>query len=104
MLGALAAVVALFLGGVWLVRNSQRLGLRRGHSPRLNVLEVKSLGNRHALFVVGYEQQRMLLASSPNGVNLICHLPESDAAEPAPVPVTTVSFADALQHLVGRKA
>ena len=82
--GALALVVGLFLGGVWLFRNWQRLTLRRGRVPKLNVLETRGLGGRHALYVVGYEEERFLIASSPGGVNLLSHLPS--AAEPEPPP------------------
>jgi flagellar biogenesis protein FliO len=46
----------------------------------LNVLEVKSLGYRQALYVVGYEQQRLLLASSPAGVTMLAALPSADEA------------------------
>ena len=52
--GALA-LVWLFLGGVWLFRNWQRLVIQRGRAPKLNVLEIRSLGGRQALYVVGYE-------------------------------------------------
>jgi flagellar biogenesis protein FliO len=38
--GALGVVIALFLGGVWMFKNWQRLGMRRGATPKLNVLEV----------------------------------------------------------------
>jgi flagellar biogenesis protein FliO len=78
LIGALALVIALFLGGVWLYRNRQRLAFRRGSTPRLSVLEVKSLGQRQALFLIGYQDQRLLLASSPTGMSLICHLPAED--------------------------
>jgi flagellar biogenesis protein FliO len=103
VLGALAIVLAVFLGGVWLFRNWQRLVIHRGRAPRLNVLEVRSLGGRHALYVVGYEQERFLIASSPAGVNLVSHLQsvetdgvvETDPAKP--------SFAQALvQTLKGK--
>ncbi|HZM01867.1 MAG TPA: hypothetical protein VFC44_02490, partial [Candidatus Saccharimonadales bacterium] len=65
--GALILVIALFLGGVWLFRNWQRLAIQKGGGAKLNLIEVKSLGQRQALYVVGYQQQRMLLASSPAG-------------------------------------
>src|SRR5215472_3614621 len=71
VLGALALVIGLFLGGVWAFRNWQRLAVRRGNAPRLNVLEVRSLGGRQAIYVVGYEEQRFLLASTPTGINLL---------------------------------
>jgi flagellar biogenesis protein FliO len=80
--GALALVVGLFLGGVWLFRNWQRVVLQRGRVPKLNVLETRSLGGRHALHVVGYEEERFLIASSPGGVNLLSHLPSAAEDEP----------------------
>lgn len=95
VLGALAVVLAVFFGGLWCFRNWQRLTARKGQAPKLSVLEVKNLGQRHALFVVGYEQQRLLIASSPTGVNLLTALPSgSDAVETA-VPVEN-SFTAAL--------
>jgi flagellar biogenesis protein FliO len=103
VMGALAIVLAVFLGGVWLFRNWQRLVIHRGRAPRLNVLEVRSLGGRHALYVVGYEQERFLIASSPTGVSLVSHLQSADpdsATEEKPAPT---SFARALvQTLKGK--
>jgi len=76
VMGALAFVLALFFAGVWMVKNRQRIpGLRR-RAPRLNVLEVRSLGNRHSLCLIACEQQRLLLAVSPTGVTLLSRLPE----------------------------
>jgi flagellar biogenesis protein FliO len=113
VLGALALVISLFLGGVWLFRNWQRLAVRKGRAPRLNVLEVKSLGQRQAIYVVGYEQQRILLASSPAGITLLTHLPEEDetktvaattTAPAAPAaPAVRMSFAEAFQHVLNRR-
>lgn len=98
--GSLAVVVGLFLGGVWCFKNWQRLVAGKGRNPRLQILEVKPLGGRHALYLVAYEHQRLLIASSPGGVNLITHLPESDE-----VPVETVpapaGFAQVLQRVAG---
>ncbi|MEO8426464.1 MAG: flagellar biosynthetic protein FliO [Verrucomicrobiota bacterium] len=104
VLGALAIVLALFLGGVWLFRNWQRLVGHRGRSPRLSVLETRPLGNRHGLYVVRYEQQRMLLASSPTSVTLISHLPD---CEPPAEPLTVsdnAPFAQTLQRVLVRAA
>jgi flagellar biogenesis protein FliO len=102
MLGALAIVLALFLGGVWGFKNWQRLIVRPGKPAKLNVLEVKPLGHRHALYVVGYEQQRLLLAASPTGVTFLSHLPmaEHTVAEPA---ITSVNFTETLRQVLGRK-
>ena len=99
--GALALVIGLFLTGVWLFKNWQRLARRRGALPKLNVLEVKSLGPRQAIYVVAYEQQRMLLASSPAGVALLSHLPEAEEENTAPA--ARLSFAAALQQVLARK-
>jgi flagellar biogenesis protein FliO len=103
--GALGLVIGVFLGGVWLYRNWQRLALRRnGNLPRLNVLEVRSLGGRHALYVVGYEQERFLLASSPAGINLLSHLPSADEAAPASEGAApAVSFPQALAQMLKGK-
>ncbi|HEX3718730.1 MAG TPA: flagellar biosynthetic protein FliO [Verrucomicrobiae bacterium] len=102
--GALGLVIALFLGGVWMFKNWQRLALRKGALPKLNVLEVKSLGQRQALYVVGYEQQRMLIASSPAGVTLVSHLPEADATTPAAAPAPSMTFVEAFQQVISRKS
>jgi flagellar biogenesis protein FliO len=100
--GALILVVAIFLGGVWLYRNWQRLSVQRGGGAKLNLIEVKSLGQRQALYVVGYQQQRMLLASTPTGVTLVSHLPAAEeATEAASAP--RLSFAEAFQHVLSRK-
>lgn len=94
--GSLALVVGLFLGAVWCFRNWQRLAVYRGRTPKLNVLEVRSLGGRHALYLVGCDQQRFLLASSPTGISLITHLPDSEAS----VPVAQPDFAQSLQRAI----
>ena len=110
VLGALVLVISIFLGGVWLFRNWQRLAVKKGRAPRLNVLEVKSLGQRQAIYVVGYQQQRMLLASSPAGISLVSHLPDEEETKPASapaaasaVPATRMSFAEAFQQVLSRK-
>ena len=99
VLGALAIVLVLFLGGVWLFRNWQRLVIHRGSSPSLDVLETRPLGNRQGLYVVRYEQQRMLLASSPTTVTLISHLPD---CEPPIEPPDNAPFAQTLQRVLVR--
>lgn len=103
VLGALILVLAIFLGGVWLFRNWQRLALQRGRAPKLNVLEVRSLGGRHALYVVAYEQERFLLASSPNGVNLVSHLQPGEELPPGTGAGPQPSFAQALKQTLKGK-
>ncbi len=101
--GALALVVGIFLGGVWLFRNWQRFTVQKSAGPRLNVLEVRSLGQRQALYIVGYQQQRMLLASSPAGITLLSHLPAVEEAEAAAPAASRMSFAEAFQQVLSRK-
>jgi flagellar biogenesis protein FliO len=102
--GALMLVLGLFLAGVWLFRNWQRLALRRGQPSQLQILEMKSLGGRHALYVVGYQQQRLLLASSPAGVALVSHLPAVGATEVEPAKLSSEDFVQVLQQAVQAKA
>ena len=101
VVGSLVLVIAVFLAGVWLFKNWRRLTLRNGAAPKLNVLEVRSLGQRQAIYVVGYEQQRMLLASSSTGVTLLSHLPSVE--EEPTVKSTKMSFAEAFQQVLARK-
>ena len=106
VIGALALVLGIFLGGVWLFRNWQRLAVRRGRTPKLNLIETRSLGNKHALYVVGYEQQRFLLASSPSGINLLGHLPnaeEEESSAETKSPRVAASFAQALNQVLKGK-
>ncbi|HEY2951222.1 MAG TPA: flagellar biosynthetic protein FliO [Verrucomicrobiae bacterium] len=99
--GSLILVLALFLAGIWLFKNWQRLALPKGRSPKLSILEVKPLGGRHALYLVAYEQQRFLISSSPTGINLLTHLPEADTAEVLqPIP----TFTQTLQRVLASKS
>ncbi|MDB6052915.1 MAG: flagellar assembly protein FliO [Verrucomicrobiales bacterium] len=102
--GALALVMGLLFGGVWLMRNWQRINLRKGRAiPNLNILEVRSLGPRQTLFVVGYNRQRLLVAASPAGIQLLTPLPEADEDEVKQTS-PTIHFADALQQVLSRGA
>lgn len=88
MIGALCVVLSLLFAGVWAFRNSGKFGPGRGRAAKLKILESRSLGHRHAVFVVGYDQQRLLLSSSPNGVTLLTHLPEATVEEAQPEETT----------------
>jgi flagellar biogenesis protein FliO len=100
--GAFFVVVAIFLGGVWLFRNWRRLSAQKSGGAKLNLIEVRSLGQRQAIYVVGYEQQRMLLASSPAGVTLLAHLPSVAEVEKA-VSATNFSFSEVLKHVLSQR-
>ncbi len=105
VLGALALVIGLFLGSAWFFRNWQRLNVQRSGRPRLNIIETRSLGGRHVIHVIGYENERFLIASSPSGVNMLSHLPAAtetspeDATKNPPPP----SFAEALTQVLKGK-
>jgi flagellar biogenesis protein FliO len=103
--GALVLVIGIFLGGAWLFRNWQRLTMQRGRSPKLNVLETRPLGGKHALYVIGYEQERFLLSSSPAGVSLLSHLPTATETAPTEIKPTgpAPSFAQALTQVLKGK-
>ena len=103
VLGALALVIGIFLGGVWLFRNWQRLALQRGHQPKLSIIETRALGGRQALYVVGYEQGRFLIASTPAGVSLLSHLPDAAAGEAPAVEKAPPTFALSLAQLLKGK-
>ena len=102
--GALALVLAIFFAGVWLFRNWQRLTIQRGRTPQLQILEMKSLGNRQAILVVAFQQQRMLLSSSPAGVTFLSHLPVSEDGEGMTDAVAVPTFGEALQQVLSRKS
>jgi flagellar biosynthetic protein FliO len=104
VLGSLALVLALFFCGVWVVKNRRRLPGLRCRAPRLNVLEVRSLGNRQSLCLIACEQQRLLLAVSPGGVTLLSHLPEgSGEDQPLARDASSRNFADVLQGVFTKK-
>lgn len=102
--GAMAIVIGIFLGGVWLFKNWRRLALQQGRGPKLRVLETRPLGGRHAIYVLGYEQQRFLISASPSGVSLLSHLPaaaENDSE--ATSNVSRPAFAQALAQVLRGK-
>ena len=106
--GALIFVVGIFLGGVWLFKNWQRVSGYHGRTPKLNVLETRSLGGRQAVYVIGYEKERFLIASSPAGVSLLSHLPVAVETEGAGSPAeksapATPTFAQALSQVLKGK-
>ena len=106
VMGSLALVLGLFLGGVWLFKNWQRLALKGGRVPKLNVLESRSLGARQGVCVLGYDKQRFLIATSPAGVTLLSHLPDAETGEtPAATetPAGPMPFAQALAQVLKRK-
>ncbi|MDX1952357.1 MAG: flagellar biosynthetic protein FliO [Verrucomicrobiota bacterium] len=108
MIGALCLVFALLFGALYLFKNWQRLNPGRRNQQKLQVLEVKSLGQRHAIYVVAYENQRLLLSSSPTGVTMLTQLPEAvPAIEPAEVALenpSLPSFAETFLQVLAKKS
>lgn len=104
LIGGMCVVIGLFLGGVWLMKRTPQLLRKGGDTRKLQVLEARSLGPRQVVYVVGYEQQRMLLATSPNGIQLLTHLPAAEPTSPSDVPPTPSkpTFAEALMQAVRR--
>ena len=103
VIGALALVLGLFLGGAWLVRNGRFSAFGKGRAARLNVLESKSLGGRQAIYVVAYGQERFMIGSTPAGINLLSHLAASEETgneAPSAPPATNLSFAQALAQVI----
>ena len=87
-----------------MVRNWQRAGGQGGRTAKLAILETRSLGNRQAIYVVGYERERFLIASSPGGVNLLSHLATAAEGELAATGGTPApSFAQALTQVLKNK-
>ena len=107
VMGSLLLVLGLFLGGVWLFKNWQRLALKGNRQPKLNVLESRSLGARQGVCVLGYDKQRFLIATSPTGVTLLSHLPDADGGEATTTTVEApngpMPFAQALANVLKRK-
>jgi flagellar biogenesis protein FliO len=103
-LGVLAILLAVVFAGVWLFRNGQRIVWRRTGVPRLAILETRPLGNRFVIYVVGYDQQRLLIGSSPAGLCLLSQLPPSNGTtDEIAVPGERASFTECLQQVLNRR-
>ena len=105
MVGSLAIVIAILFAGAWLYRNMHRFKAGQTNQRKLQVLEGKSVGPRQARYVVAYEQQRLLIGSTAQGLTLLTHLPEGEAqaATSSTERIVPVSFGEALMHALGRK-
>jgi len=78
--------VLLLLAGVaiYLTRSGWPAGLLQKKAPRkLQVSEIRPLGNRQFLVVAEYEATRLLLGVSQGRIDLLCHL-GPEAAEGVP--------------------
>lgn len=102
MMGALVLVLTLFFAAAWMFRNGHKFKSARGAQRKLQVIEAKSLGPKQAIYVIGYEQQRLLIGATQQGLTLLSHLPEGQET-PAENPLIQVSFGEALMQALGRK-
>jgi flagellar biogenesis protein FliO len=103
MFGALCIVLALFFGGTWLFRNWARFNPVRASQRKLQVFETKTLGTRQGLYVIGYEQQRFLIGTTPQGMVLLSQLPDGEVLTTDTSRIVPLPFTEALKQALGRK-
>lgn len=103
LLGGLLVVFGIFLGVIWLLKRAPMLARKGGDTRKLNVLEVRTLAPRQALYVIGYQRQRYLLASTPTGVSLLTALPAAESDEMPDGNNTSAGFAAALLQAVQKQ-
>ena len=78
LIGMLLLVLGLFAAFAWAVKRWRLLPQLRGGQNRLQIHEVRSLGQRNSLMVVGYGKQRFLIGTSSAGLQLLSQLPGED--------------------------
>jgi flagellar protein FliO/FliZ len=105
LFGAFALVIALFLGFIWLWKTWQKTAGSKGRWGRLQIIEARSLGHRQSIYVVGYENERLLLGSSPQGLTLLTRLPEAaEDMDRAPAEAATAGkFSEVLMTVLNGK-
>jgi flagellar biogenesis protein FliO len=84
MLGYTVLVACLAFLSYYFIKHGLPLyRARNNEEKKLHVLEMKSLGNRQFLLVVGYEDQRLLLGVTPGKIDYLCPLdsPHSTGAD-----------------------
>ena len=75
LLGYITLLAALAGAAVYLIKFGIPLHRNRSKEERkLQVLEMRPLGNRQFLVVVGYEETRMLLGVTPGKIDYLCAL------------------------------
>lgn len=81
LLGYITLLAALAGAAVYLIKFGIPLHRNRSKEERkLQVLEMRPLGNRQFLVVVGYEETRMLLGVTPGKIDYLCALEAPAAA------------------------
>ena len=75
LLGYVTLLAALAGGAIYLIKFGIPLHRNRSKEERkLQVLEMRPLGNRQFLLVVGYDDTRMLLGVTPGKIDYLCPL------------------------------
>ena len=118
LLGMLLLVLGVFGASAWAVKRWKLLPQLRGGQNHLQILEVRSLGQRNSLFVVEYQGRRLLIGSGNNGPRLLSALPDDgpnaisegkDDSEIGEVLETNAkgsraNFLSELNHHIGRES
>jgi len=83
LLGYITLLAALAGAAIYLIKFGIPLHRNRSKEERkLQVLEMRPLGNRQFLIVVGYDDTRMLLGVTPGKIDYLCPL-DSVSTNPA---------------------
>lgn len=85
VLAALAVVMAVFVGMLWVIRNWQNLIAKRNGAPKLIIEEARAIGNRSTLYLVTHVDRTLLIASSPQGVHFLADLSSGPGLGRSPV-------------------
>jgi flagellar biogenesis protein FliO len=81
-------LLVLAAGAFYLMRSGWSSRFLRKNAPRkLQVPEIRSLGNRQFLVIAEYEATRLLLGVSPGRIDLLCHLGREALEEEAFAPL-----------------
>jgi flagellar protein FliO/FliZ len=79
----LAALLGLFAGGAYLIRNGFTVFQPKAKGDRkLVISETRVLGNRQFLIVAEYESRKMLLGVCPGRIDYLCTLAEPEREFP----------------------
>lgn len=92
-LGSIVLVLGMAGGGLWAFRKWGAGKLPGSGGSRLKVEETLALGDRRFVSILKVDEERFLIALSPNGVNLMTRLDNVEAGGPP-------LFADALERQV----
>ena len=82
-LGSLLLVSGLAGGGLWAFRKWGANKLPGGGGSRMKVEETLALGDRRFVSILKVDEERFLIALSPQGVNLMTRLDSVEAGGPA---------------------